>query len=71
VADVPVQTVSLPLMAPGVESGDSTVTGMLDTDVVPQPFEALTVTVPPVTPAVTVMEVVVEAPVHPPGRVQV
>jgi hypothetical protein len=37
---------------------------------VPQAFEAATVTVPPVGPAIAVMEFVVEAPDQPPGKVQ-
>jgi hypothetical protein len=58
-------------MAPGVVNGDSTAIGLLDADVVPHVFEAVTMTVPPADPAVAVMEVVVEAPVHPSGSVQV
>jgi hypothetical protein len=69
--EVPVQTVPLPPMAPGAVNGDSTVTGLLDADVVPHVFVAVTARVPPVEPAVAVMEVVVEAPVHPTGSVQV
>jgi hypothetical protein len=69
--EVPVQTVPLPLIAPGVVSGDSTVTDRLDADVVPQVFVAVTVRVPPAGPAVAVMELSVGVPVQPFGNVQV
>jgi hypothetical protein len=65
-----VQTVALPLMDPSVGSTASTDTVRLAAGETPQAFEAVTVTVPPVGPAVAVMEFVVEAPVHPPGNVQ-
>jgi hypothetical protein len=37
----------------------------------PQAFLALTIRLPPVAPAVAVMEFAVEVPVHPSGSVQV
>jgi hypothetical protein len=58
-------------MALGVVNGDSTATGMLDADVVPHVFVAVTARVPPAEPAVAVMEVVFEVPDHPSGSVQV
>jgi hypothetical protein len=68
---LPVQTVARPLMAPGAEGTALADTVRLAAADVPQAFVAATVTVPPAEPAVTVMEVVVEAPVQPPGSVQV
>jgi hypothetical protein len=46
------------------------VTSRLATGDSPQALVAVTVTAPPVEPAVAVMDSVVEAPVHPPGNVQ-
>ena len=37
---------------------------------VPQAVVTVTETVPPVAPAVAVIEAVVDVPVHPPGKVQ-
>jgi hypothetical protein len=56
VLDVPVQTVSRPLMDPGVGGAALTVTVRLEGEDVPQSLEAVTVTCPPVDPAVAVME---------------
>jgi hypothetical protein len=67
---LPAQTVALPLMVPGVGGAAPTDTVRLAAGDVPQAFEAATVTVPPVGPAVAVMEFVAEVPVHPPGNVQ-
>ena len=69
-ADVPAQTVSLPLMDPGAEGAASTDTAMPVAGDVPQPFEAVTVTSPPVAPAVAKMESMSETPVHPSGKTQ-
>jgi hypothetical protein len=71
VADVPAQTVALPLMEPGVGGTAPTETVRLAAGDVPQAFEAATVTTPPAGPAVAVMEFVVEVPDQPPGSVQV
>jgi hypothetical protein len=68
---LPTQTVPLPLGDAGAESGLRTSTARLVAGEVPQPLRAVTAMVPPAVPAVAVMEVVVEAPVHPPGSVQV
>jgi hypothetical protein len=71
VAVVPVQTVSMPLMAAGAEGAAMTDTVRLEGDEVSQSFTAATVTAPPAGPAVTVMEVLSETPVQPSGSVQV
>ena len=67
----PWQTEVAPVIVPGWE-------GVVITDkpnilAVPEPHElfAATPMVPPVEPAVTVIEVEVELPLHPEGRVQV
>jgi hypothetical protein len=70
VAELPEQTVALPLMDPGA-GGAPTHTAILVAGEVPQAFEAVTVTFPPVAPAVAVIEAVLELPVHPTGNVQV
>jgi hypothetical protein len=70
VEEAPVQTVALPLMAPGAKGGAPADTGRLAAEDVPQPFDAATVSVPLVEPAVAVMDAVVEVPDHPPGNVQ-
>jgi hypothetical protein len=70
VVEVPVQTVSLPLMDPGA-GGDPTHAVRLAAADVPQAFVAVTVRVPPAGPAVTEMESVMDVPVQPPGNAQV
>jgi hypothetical protein len=65
-----VQTVASPMMDPGLGGAASTETAMPVAEDVPQAFVAVTVTVPPVDPAIAVMEFVVEVPGHPPGNVQ-
>jgi hypothetical protein len=57
-------------MDPGAGGGPPTSTARLAAEL-PQPFKAVTVTIPPAGPAVTVMEFVAEAPVQPSGSVQV
>ena len=69
-AELPAQTVSLPLMDPGAEGAASTDTAMLVAEDVPQAFVAATVMLPPVAPAVAVMESMSEPPVQPLGSVQ-
>jgi hypothetical protein len=71
VVDVPTQTVPLPTMDPGVEGTALTDTVRLAAEDVPQAFEAVTVTAPLAEPAVALMEWVAEAPIQPPGNVQV
>jgi hypothetical protein len=69
VAGVPAQAVSLPMMAPGAGGGPTHAARLAAGDI-PQAFVAATVTLPPAGPAVAVMEVLLEIPVHPPGNVQ-
>ena len=47
------------------------VTGNVDAELVPQLLVAVTVMFPPEAPAVAFIEVVVEEPDHPGGKVQV
>ena len=58
-------------MAPGVAGTVITVTPSVCAADEPQELFAVTDIVPPAAPAVVVMEVVVELPVQPPGRVHV
>jgi hypothetical protein len=67
--EVPVQTVSLPLMATGLEGTNSTDTARMEAGEDPQGFEAVTLTFPPAAPAVAVMEGMAETPFHPAGNV--
>jgi hypothetical protein len=71
VAVLSAQTVALPLMAGGLEGGALTDTVRLAAGDGPQAFEAVTLTSPPVTPAVATMEPVPDVPDHPAGNVQV
>jgi hypothetical protein len=59
------------LMGPGAGGGFLINTSTLEAGVVPQPFEAVTVTVPPFESALAMMALVVELPVHPLGSVHV
>ena len=68
---VPEQTGVGPEMVPGWEGIGVTETDLLLVALEPQPLLALTVMDPPEAPAVAVIEVLVELPVHPPGKVQV
>jgi hypothetical protein len=58
-------------MEAGAEGGFVTVTARVSGGEEPQPLPAVTAMVPPAVPAVALMEVVFELPVHPGGRVQV
>jgi hypothetical protein len=63
----------VPEIAPGVPGVPGlTVTAKVLTALVPQEFEALTVIFPfcPAAPVVTLIEFVVEVPVHPEGNAQ-
>jgi hypothetical protein len=57
-------------MVPGLASVVKTVTGRLVTELCPQPLMALTVTFPEVALVVTEIELLVELPDHPEGKVQ-
>jgi hypothetical protein len=67
----PWQTDALPEMVPGCAGTVVVVTARVLAVLVPQPFEAVTEMSPPFGPTVAVMELVVEVPVHPAGRVHV
>ncbi len=67
----PAQTAVLPEMAPGVEGVLLTATTKVAAAEEPQALFAVTETVPPVSPAVALMLVVVLVPDHEPGKVQV
>jgi len=71
VFDEPWQTDAEPVMVPGCAG--TVVTDMLKVRAVPAPHELLAVTeiVPPVAPATAVIDVEVELPVQPEGRVHV
>ena len=58
-------------MVPGLARELITLTAMLCTLLVPQPFTAFAVTLPLVVFTVVVMLFVVEVPVQPDGRVQI
>ena len=71
VQDCPVVTFVSPEIAPGWEGIAVTDTlNVLDVEV-PQELFAVTDIVPPLAPAVAVIEVVVDDPLHPEGNVQV
>ena len=62
----------LPDIAPGVAGAVVETETITEVDgLVPQEFEAETEIFPPVEPAEVEIELVVELPLHPPGRVQV
>ena len=69
--DVPWQTVAKPDIVPGWAGAVITDTIRVLAVLVPQVFVAVTDIVPPVVPAVAVIDVVLELPVHPDGNVQV
>jgi hypothetical protein len=58
------------MMDAGAGGGLGTDTARLAGEEFPQRFDAITVTFPPVSPTVAVMEEVPEAPDHPEGNVQ-
>jgi hypothetical protein len=64
-------TALLPVMLPGVGGMTLTVTAFVCAADEPQALLAVTVMFPPVIPAVVIIDVVVEVPVHPPGNVHV
>ena len=67
----PSQTLALPLIVPGWAGTVVTVTPSVRSLLVPQELLAVTVMSPPVASAVALIDVVVELPVHPDGKVQV
>jgi hypothetical protein len=71
VEELPAQTAELPTI-PDIGTGGASVhTSKTEGKEAPQAFEAVTITFPPVDPAVAVIESEVEVPVQPPGNVQV
>lgn len=68
---LPAQTEVLPEMTEGVPGAEFTLTVKVWTAEEPQPLFAITEIVPPVAPAVAVIELVVEVPDHPDGSVHV
>ena len=71
VPELPEQAVVLPLIVPGWEGMMATVTARVRAVDVPHVLFAVTEMFPLVALAVAVMEVVVEVPVQPPGKVHV
>jgi hypothetical protein len=69
--DEPWQTDVAPVILPGWEGIAFTVTASVRAILVPHELVAVTEIVPPVEPAVAVMDVEVELPVHPDGKVHV
>lgn len=70
VFEVPEQSVVLPLIAPGCAgTAEFTVTASVCAELLPQLLLAVTLMVPPETPDVAVMELVVEEPLQPEGSV--
>ena len=67
---VPLQTVALPLIAPGVAGTVFTVTESVCAEEFPQELVAVTLIVP-LEPEVALIVFVVLVPLHPPGNVQV
>ena len=65
------QTLVSPLIEPGIAGAGVTATARVRIGDEPQALFAVTIILPPETPAVTVMEVVAELPVQPPGKTQV
>ena len=68
VCEDPWQTEVAPEMVPGCESAVVTVTGKVCGELVAQALLEVTEMVPPVAPAVAVIDVEVELPVQPEGR---
>lgn len=65
-----VQTVLLPVIVPGCPGVVAIVTGKVCVGELPHALEAVTVMLPALAPAVTVMLLVMLLPLHPPGMVQ-
>jgi hypothetical protein len=61
----------VPEIVPGVAGAEFTVIDKVCADEEPQPLFAVTEIVPPLAPAVAVIELVVDVPDQPPGKVQV
>ena len=64
-------TVVGPLIEPGVAGSGATVTDNVAGDEEPQELFAVTEIVPPLAPAVALILLVVDVPLHPPGNAQV
>ena len=71
VCAVPEQTADAPLMVAGCAGTAFTPTARVCAALVPQVLLAVTVMFPPVAPAVALIELVVDVPLHPPGNVHV
>lgn len=71
VFELPAQIEAAPLMAPGVGGIIFITMACEEAAEVPQPLLAVTVMLPAVELAVAVIELVVDVPVQPPGKVQV
>lgn len=71
--ELPIHTLALPLMGPGWAGAEPppTVTFNVCGADEPQELSDVTLIIPPVTPATVLIEVVVEVPVHPDGKVHV
>ena len=68
--EVPEQMLVLPLTAVGAAGAVITVSVCKETEELPQAFNAITLIVPPLVPAVNAITLVVDVPVHPPGTDQ-
>jgi hypothetical protein len=66
-----VHTEALPVIEPGCAGIDEVVTTKTCAMELPQVLFATTLILPPVAPAVVVIELVLEVPVHPEGKVHV
>jgi hypothetical protein len=71
VSEVPWQTAASPVIEAGWAGTVVVKTAIVLAILVPQALDAVTEISPPVVPAVTVIEFVVELPVQPEGRVHV
>ena len=67
----PSHTLVEPVIVPGWAGVVDTVVVRVRAILVPQKLVAVTEIVPPVDPTVVLIDVVVEVPLHPEGRVQV
>ena len=71
VCDVPAHTLALPLIAPGCDNAAPDVTANVLAALLPHEFTATTEMLPEPEPAVVVIDVVVDVPLHPDGNVHV
>ena len=71
VVDIPEHGVADPVIAPGIAGDAVGVTAKVAAEDVPQVPVAVTLTLPAVALGVAEILVVVDVPVHPPGKVQV